>query len=150
MNKKKLQDFILIARTKTYATAEGKTKALLDGSVQYEYKDGDWFYRDIYFIGNGVFPGLETVYYKNKPVWSMSYYGNFNKMTEEQADTMLRKALMDNWKTTRLGSRVEKDYGEFRYLCDGNGSIDELSGTEEIYVDKKVVYFFYYAGGFIG
>jgi hypothetical protein len=71
-------------------------------------------------------------------------------MTEEQTDGMLRKALMELWETTRIYNRVEKDYGAFRYICDGSGSIDALEGTEEIYVGDDKVYFFFYAGGFIG
>lgn len=150
MDKAALEKFLLRARTKTYAGATGKTTPLLPESVQYEHHDGDFSYRDIYYIGNGIFPGLETVFHKGKPAWSMSYFGDFSGMTEEQADTMLRKALTDLWETTRMYDHVEKDYGEFRYVCDGRGTIDELSGTEEIYVGQDKVYFFYYAGGFIG
>ena len=150
MNKEELEQFLLKVRTKTYAAGTSKSKPSLPGSVQYDYNEYDYSYRDIYYLGNGIFPGIETVFYKDKPVWSMSYYGNFSGMTEEQADTMLRKALMDTWETTRIYNRVEKNYGDFRYICDGQGTIDELTGTEEIYVGEKKVYFFYYAGGFIG
>jgi hypothetical protein len=150
VNKQELEKFLLKMRTKTYASGQGKVEPLLPGSVQYEYSEGEYSYRDVYYIGNGVFPGLETVFYKGDPVWSMSYFGDFSEMTEEQADSMLRKALIDNWESTRIYNHVEKDYGDFRYICNGNGSIDEVSGTEEIYVDDRKVYFFYYAGGFIG
>ena len=150
MNKTDLEKFLLNARTQTYAAAAGKTTPLLPGSVQYEYKDGDYSYRDVYYIGNGIFPGLETISYKDKPVWSMSYFGDFSTMTEEQADGMLRKALIELKDTTRLYARVEKEYQDFTYICDGSGSIDELRGTEEIYANHKKIYFFYYAGGFIG
>lgn len=150
MNKKDLEKFLLKARTQTYAAAEGKTTPLLPGSVQYEHDNGDYSYRDVYYIGNGIFPGLETVFYKGKPIWSMSYFGNFTKMTEEQTDQMLRKALMDLWDTTRMYNHIEKDYGNFLYICDGQGNIDELSGTEEIYANNERLYFFYYAGGYTG
>lgn len=150
MDKQELEKFLLMARTKTYAAAANKTKTLLPGSVQYEFKDGEFFYRDIYYIGNGIFPGLEAIFYKDKPVWSMSYFGDFSKMTEEQADKMLRRALMELWETTRIYKQVKKDYGDFVYQCDGQGSIDKLSGTEEIIADAEKLYFFYYAGGFIG
>ena len=150
MDPLELEQFLLKARTKTYAAADGKATPLLPDSVQYEYEDGDFSYRDVYYIGNGIFPGLETVFYKAKPVWSMSYFGDFSKMTEEQTDNMLRKALMELWETTRIYKHVEKDYGDFRYVCKGSGTIDKLEGTEEIYVGKDRVYFFYYAGGFIG
>ncbi|HSX14505.1 MAG TPA: DUF5680 domain-containing protein [Candidatus Saccharimonadales bacterium] len=150
MNKSELETFLLSARTKTYAAGTGKVKPALEGSVQFEYASENWLYRDIYYIGNGIFPGLETVFFKDEPVWSMSYFGDFSAMTEEQADTMLRKALIDLWETTRIYRPVNKDYGEFVYRCDGDGSIDQLSGTESISVDGKEVYVFYYAGGFIG
>lgn len=141
---------MLKARTQTYAAATGKAQPLLPDSVQYEYSDGEWSYRDVYYIGNGIFPGLEIVSYKNKPVWSMSYFGDFSKMTEEQADKMLRRALMDLWEVTRIYKRVDKDYGDFRYSCRGKGNIDELSGIEEIFADDEKLYFFSYSGGFIG
>ncbi|HSW37837.1 MAG TPA: DUF5680 domain-containing protein [Candidatus Saccharimonadales bacterium] len=148
--KHQLERFILKARTKTYASAQGKSEPALAGSVQYEYAEGDFLYKDIYFIGNGIFSGLETVYYQDKPVWSMSYFGDFSQMTEEQTDKMLRKALKDNWESARLYKHVEKDYGDFKYKCAGQGNFDELSGTEEIHANNKKVYFLYYAGGFIG
>lgn len=150
MNKQTLEKFLLKARTKTYAAAIGKTEPALPGSVQYEFEDGDFSYRDVYYIGNGIFPGLETVFYKGNPVWSMSYFGDFSKMTEEQIDNMLRKALLDLWETTRMYTHVEKDFGDFKYTCAGSGNVDELEGTEEIHAGNERVYYFYYAGGFIG
>jgi hypothetical protein len=150
MGKKELTDFLLQARTQTYAGDSGTVDATLSGSKQLEFTDGDWFYRDIYYLGNGIFPGLETIYFNGKPIWSMSYFGDFKEMTEEQVDTMLRRALIDNQESTRIYNKVEKDYGEFRYACYGEGDIDEVSGTEEIYIGDKRVYFFYYAGGSIG
>jgi len=150
MNKRELEKFLLKARTKTYATGTGTSKPLLPDSVQYEFQEGDYSYQDIYYIGNGIFPGLETVFYKSRPVWSMSYFGDFSGMTEDQTDTMLRKALIDLWETTRIYNHVEKDYGNFMYICDANGTLDKLSGTEEIYVNNEKVYYFKYVGGFIG
>ena len=150
MTNETIEAFLLSARTKTYAGASAKAEPLMPGSVQYDFAEGDFSYRDTYYIGNGIFPGLETVFYKGKPVWSMSYYGDFSKMTEEQADTMLRRALTDLWQTTRMYSHVEKDYTDFRYLCEGNGSLEKLDGTEEIWVGNNEVFHFYYAGGLIG
>ena len=71
-------------------------------------------------------------------------------MTEEQVDKMLRKSLIELWETTRIYKHAEKDYGDFQNICDGAGDMQELSGTEEIYIGNDKVYFFYYAGGFIG
>lgn len=150
MDKEALEVFLLEARTKAYVAGINKSEPLLPGSVQYEHKQGDYAYRDVYYIGNGVFPGLETVFLAGRPVWSMSYFGDFRNMTEEQTDTMLRVALADLWQTARTYRRVTKQYDSFRYVCEGTGTIDELNGTEELYVGTDRVFFFYYAGGFIG
>ena len=149
MDKLALEKFLLLARTKTYAAATGKASSLLPGSVQYEYAQGDFTYRDIYYLGNGLFPGLEMVFYHDEPVWGMSYFGDFSQMTEEQIDKILRHALVDQWETARTYKTVKKDYGEFAYSCRGTGSLDELSGVEEIEIDGRRVYFFSYAGGYI-
>lgn len=152
MDKNKLIRFLKKARTKTYAGGGGKVKPLLEGSDQLEYKERDWFYRDVYFTGNGIFTGLETVYWRGKPVWSMCYYGNFKRMKEEEIDKILRKALLENWQKTRLWDYVEWKDRDYRYVCapDFQGSINEVAGSEKIFRDDKEVYFFYYAGGLIG
>ena len=152
LDKEKLLQFLLEARTKTYAGGEGKVKPILHGSVQLEHREGEWLYRDIYYVGNGIFMGLEVVHYQDKPVWSMSYYGNFKKMTEEEIDKILRGALIDEWQEARLWKRVEWEKGEFKYICepDFEGSIDEMAGIEKIFKLGEQVYAFFYAGGLIG
>jgi len=150
MRKRELEKFLLKARAKTYVAAKGKLKPALPGSVQYEYKDGDYSYRDVYYLGNSIFPGLETVFFKAEAVWSMSYFGDFSSLTEQQTDTFLRRALLEFWKDTRIYNRVEKDYGSFRYICEGAGTIDKLSGEEMLYVGAKKVCSFSYKGGYVG
>ena len=150
--KEEVLQFLLKARTKTYAGGKGKVTPVFDGSTQLEYKEGDWFYRDLYYTGNGIFMGLEVVYLQQKPIWAMSYYGNFKKMTEEEIDKILRKALLENWQTTRTWKKVEWEKDDYKYVCepDFEGSIEELAGTERIFKKGREVYTFYYAGGLIG
>jgi len=150
MDKNKLTQFLLKARTKTYAGHSGRVKPLLVGSKQLEYKEDNWLYRDIFNIGNNKFAGLETIYFKNKPIWSMSYYGNFEKMTEDEADKILRKALTDKWDKVRIWNNVEYKIEDFVYINEGSGNIDEFEGSEIIEKNSETVFFFYYAGGFIG
>jgi len=150
VTKKVVTQFLIKARTKTYAGSGGEVEPLLVGSKQLEYKEKDLLYRDIYNQGNGKFVGLETVYYNAKPIWSMSYYGNFEKMTEDEADNILRKALLDKKDKVRLWNNVTYDIDEFTYSNQGSGNISELDGSESITKSKQTVYFFYYAGGFIG
>jgi len=149
MDKKRLLDFLLKARTKTYAGTGGKVKPTFKDSVQLGYTEGSLLYRDLYYSGNGVFAGLEVVYFQNEAAFTMSYFGNFKGMAEEEIDKILRKALQENWDKTRIWNRVEWQDGKFKYVCDGDGDWDELGGTEEIYKEGKKVYWFYYAGGLL-
>ena len=152
MDKKNLHSFLIDARANTYAGNTGKVKPAFPGSTQLEYKEGDWLYRDIYNLGNKIFMGLETVYFKTNPIWSMCYYGNFKGMTENEIDEILRAALIRYKDKTRLWHQVEWKKDNFMYVCipDYQEGIEEVAGLEEIYRGKDKVYFLYYAGGFIG
>ncbi len=147
MNKKSLTSFLIKARSKTYAGNSGRVEPLLIGSNQFEFKQGDWLYRDVYNNGNGIFVGLETIYLKNTPVWSMSYFGNYKKLTEKEVDQVLREALIDKKDTARLWGNVEYKSGGYSYKCAGYGSVDELGGSEKLFKKDKEVYVFFYAGG---
>lgn len=160
INKEELTQFLLKARTKTYAGDGGKVKPVLSGSKQLEYKEGNWFYRDVYYTGNGIFMGLETVYKDEEPVWAMSYYGNFKGMSEEKIDKILRKALLENWQDARTWKHVEWEFEDYKYICEPDkaedlereeftGSIDEMAGIEKIYKQDKDIYTSVYAGGLI-
>ncbi len=142
--------FCLRARTRTYAAQNGRTEPLLPGAHQFEHADGPWLYRDVYYQGNSVFPGLETVFHEGRPVWSMSYFGDYSAMSEDQADGMLQPALLALWETARTGVAVEHEFPGYRYTCAGRGSAAQLQGREEIAVDGTCVYWLVYAGGFIG
>lgn len=149
MNKKSLLDFLLKARTKTYAGAAGAVKPAFKDSEQLEYKEGDFRYRDVYYGGNGTFSGVEVVYFQGSALFSMSYFGNYKAVSEEELDKVLRKALLENKEKARIWESVEWKEGEYKYICDGNGDWEELGGTEEIYKKDEKVYWFYYAGGLL-
>jgi len=151
MDKEKLLQFLLNARTKTYAGAGGKVEPVFKGSDQLEHREGDWLYRDVYYNGKGIFMGLEVVYYQEKAVWSMSYYGNYKGMSEEEMDKILRKALVENWQNVRIWKKVEWEKDDYKYICqpDFEGSIDELAGEEKILKGDKEIYTLFYAGGIL-
>jgi hypothetical protein len=147
-NTKELKLFLIKARTQTYAGSDGTVKAALEGSKQLEYRDGDWFYRDVFYTGKNAFDGIEAVFYKNKPIFSMSYYGNWGEMTEEEIDQILRGALISN-PETRLSTEIEWKKDKFIYTCvpDFSDDIERVGGAESISKDGEQIYEFYYAGG---
>jgi hypothetical protein len=149
MNKEKLIEFLAKARTKTYAGASGKVKPIFKDSKQLEYQEKEWLYRDIYYVGNGIFAGLETVYQQDKPVFSMSYFGNFKGMAEDEIDQVLRQALSENSQKTRLFYHVSWKLDHYQYKCtpDMTSGIEEIGGSESITKDGQQIYYLYYAGG---
>ena len=144
--KEELLQFLLKARTKTYAGDGGKVQPAFNGSTQLEYREGDWLYRDVYYTGKGVFMGLEAIYRKDKPIWSMSYYGSCKDAPEEEVYNFLKEALLANWETTRIWKKVEWGKGDYKYICqpDFEGSIEELAGSETISKEEKEIYKFFY------
>ncbi len=151
MEEKELTNFLLKARTKTYAGSGGKVASILQGSEQLEYTEKEWLYRDIYYTGQGIFMGMETIYCQNKPIWAMSYYGNFKEMTEKEIDDILKKALLEKWHTARTWEKLEWQKGDYKYICepDFEGSIKEMAGLEKILKQGKQIYTFFYAGGLL-
>lgn len=151
MDTQKLLYFLISARARTYAGNSGEVPSVLAGHKQYEYTDGLWTYKDIYVVGNGRFVGSETIYFASKPVWSMSYFGNFSAMSEEGADKILRKAMLANIEKTRLWYEVSWSDEKFTYHCEGKGvNIEEIRGNEEVLFSGARLYYFTYAGGIIG
>lgn len=150
MDKEKLTDFLFKARTKTYAGAGGKVEAALKDSYQLEFTEGDFLYRDVYYNGKNSFMGLEGIYYKDKLVWGMSYYGGYKGITEEEIDNILREALIDNPRT-RAFEKIGAEFGEYQYenTPDLDEGIDEIGGTERVTKNGKEIYIFYYAGSLL-
>ena len=144
---KGLETFLVKARTKTYAGHTGTVEPALEFSKQLEYREGDWLYRDVYYTGKNTFYGIETVFNNNKPVFGMSYYGNWGDMTEQEIDQILRGALMAN-PETRLYKEIEWKKDGFIYTCDPDitDGINEIGGSETISKNGNQVYTFYYAG----
>lgn len=143
--------FLITARSRTYAGNTGEVKPTVSGYKQYEYVEDKFAYRDMYVVGGGRFVGIETIFLEAKPVWSMSYFGNFSAMSEKGADAILRKAMIANSETTRLWHTVDWKDGDYHYRCEGEGSrIDEIRGNEKIIHNNRVLYYFSYAGGFVG
>lgn len=150
MNKEELKNFIINARTKTYAGDGGKVAPLLSGSDQLEFVENNWLYRDVYFTGKNTFYGIETVYFKKQPIWGMSYCGNWGEMTEAEIDKILRGALIAN-PETRLYKKVSWDKDDFLYECmpESTDGIDEIGGAETISKNGERIYVFYYAGSIL-
>ncbi len=97
-NKSDFLEFLIEAKRATYAAQgdDASVAPLIDGSKQLEFRNGDYLYRDVYF-GMSFFVGQETIYYKSRPIWSMSYAGGVNQKFDfdyvGEIYAFLRKAM---------------------------------------------------------
>lgn len=150
MNLNKLKQFILEASHNTYASGDENIKEKQkDKSTTIIYSKGDWGYHDNYF-GGEPYGGREVVFYKDKPVWMMVYYG----WVVEGVDTkkvypLLTKALSKS--TVDKPYRGPEEYieGDSIYANDMEGDIENFRGEERIYDGEELLYIARYMGGLV-
>jgi hypothetical protein len=144
------QKFLIKAKMNTYASGNGVTDPAFSGSRQLEFSEGDYLYRDIYF-GSIQFIGQETVFFKNSPIWSMSYSGGITNKDADRVSVFefLREALMRPEAETpvRGPDRLKKGDMEYENLL--TGTITMFHGFERILKSKVTVYLMHYGGGFV-
>ena len=147
INIESLKEFIAEARRNTYASSgTGVDNPRLLESVQLEFQKRDFFYRDIYFNGDKKFIGQEIVYQNSKPIWGMGYIGSALPKLEEK---FLKEALFDLSLKCRFGGSAERIKREYKDQDKGQGSLEEFSGEEQIFVDNKKIYKLAYQGGLL-
>jgi len=147
--KEELLKFIKEAHQQTYAAAKDiKNKhrlktPLIPEHKEYDYKKDNWHYHDSY-AGWLCAPGKEIIFFKGKPVWTMSYQGRVDYSASndfiEEIYIFLKKALMniDEEKPFR-GPEYYKE-GDFEYSFNYKGNYDFFIGKEVIRFKEKDVY----------
>ena len=147
VNLERLKEFLCEARGNTYAangTAVDNPRLL--ASEQLEFQKGDYSYRDIYFSGDKKFFGQEIIYQDLKPIWGMNYIGTAIGKLETN---FLKESLFKLAEKCRMGQICEYEKREFKYQDQGEGTLEEFSGTEEIFSKGKNIYKLNYQGGLI-
>ncbi len=148
---KDLLSFIHLASTSTFAS--DKPDLLhkeFDGSTSIIFVSEDWKYHDNYF-GGEPYGGREVVFYKNKPIWMMVYYG----WIEEDNDPkiiypVLTEALRHSPKDMPYRGPQEYKTQGFIYKNTVDGDVKNFIGEEFILNDKnEVVFSTSYCGGLI-
>lgn len=151
MEKESLMEFILKAHQHTYAAPKEIkrqyrcTTPILTGHKDYQFVDGDWSYPDSY-AGSAWAPGREVVFYKDQPVWCMSYQGKHNQsFTEEfiqqQAFPFLQKALRTITPDSPFRGPPYYEDGDFVYEFTMNGDYTYFTGRESVKFKGTEVFF---------
>jgi hypothetical protein len=150
-NFQNLREFLVLAKKSTYASGSESIKNKdKNDSTSLVFQDGDFLYHDNYF-GGEPYGGREVVFYKGEPLYIMVYYGSvdqdFNNINEIYK--VLQKALLLIPKEYPYRGPSEYIEGNYRYVNEYIGEIDNFSGREFIEYDKKIVYEAKYIGGLV-
>ena len=150
-DKKQLLKFISESHKSGYATGDSANKIKEpDGSTTITYESGPWKYHDNYF-GGEPYGGREVVFFKDKPVWMMTYYGRVDNSVKDfiRVYNFLQRALKLVPLDRPFRGPKELREGSFKYQNTWQGVVSGFSGKEVIYENEKVVYEANYTGGFV-
>lgn len=150
MSKNELKQFLIEANKAGYAGGEEKKWLKeTDGSTTIRFEEGEWQLNDNFF-GGEPYGGRTIVFYKNKPIWIMTYYGWVVEGTETNSVyQILKEALMHMPKDYPFRGPEEYKQGEFVYTNSWEGDVNRFSGQEQIVQNGKLVYEAHYLGGFV-
>ena len=151
MDIQKLKDFLVEAKTNTYAsTGEGGEKTLSDGGKKLTFEKDVFRYVDKYF-GSESFIGEEVVFYEDKPVWGMNYRGGIITRTDlnKRIYSFLQESLRRVPANKPFRGPASFKHGNFKYLNQSSGDIQRFAGKEHILHRNKKVYKLDYHGGII-
>jgi uncharacterized protein DUF5680 len=147
--------FLLQAKHHGYASQgdESTVPPLLPGTRQFEYREGEFFYRDIY-VGMAYFVGQEIVYHQEEPVWSMSFAGGVLPTDRERTEiraiyAFLRLALRQGTVDQPYRGPAVLHDGRYTYTNQSHSALGAFRGHERITCDDQTVYELHYSGGFL-
>jgi hypothetical protein len=146
-----LNEFIVRAKAATYIGNGKEINSCRPGSHDLEFREGTFHYLDSYF-GGADFIGEEVVYFEDKPVWAMNYYGRIlvpDSITGEETGKMLKKSLSKLYQEHRFLGGFKNVEGRDVYFDSNEGNPDSFKGEEWIERDGMRVYELVYHGGLI-
>jgi len=148
---KQLIEFLTKTKREGYADSLVKKIKEKDKSKTIKTKYGNWECHDNYF-GGEPYGGREVVFYKKKPIYIIVYYGFVDKSVKDfkKVYGFLKEALWAK-KDDNIIRRGPKKYinGNFTYLNNFKGKIQNFSGVEIIKLNGKQIYKAIYAGGLV-
>ena len=146
-----LHAFIVQAKQATYVGDGQKLLPYRLGSHDLQFRQGDWAYHDSY-LGENDFIGQEAVYYQQKVVWAMNYFGRIldpAKITAAEAGFIIKTSLSRLYAENRFLGGFQHTEGQFTYVDTSQGDFTFFTGREWISRENEIVYELVYHGGLI-
>lgn len=152
MNQKQLREYLKIVAANGYGNKESESEwePNPDGSTTIKHKKGNWSMNDNFF-GGEPYGGREVVFFQEKPVWIMVYYGEVASKVEDVGNvySLLQEALLNpDPKTPVRGPKVFEKNG-MKYEAEWNGNILQFKGNERILQHNEEVYAAQFIGGLV-
>jgi len=142
--------FLVFAKKNTYASnGEFGERKLADGTRELTFNQNNFKYRDNYF-GFNPFIGEEIVWFNNKTIWGMNYFGKvIEKNMSEEIYAFLKKALSAVKEDIPYRGPEHLAENDFEYINEHSGDYMSFIGKETINYKGKLVYSLNYHGGLI-
>ncbi len=149
-NKEELRQFLVYSNKAGYAGGdEKKWIKEADGSTSIPFASGPWRSHDNFF-GGEPYGGRVIVFYEEKPVWMMVYYGWVEKgVPTDLVYGVLRSALMQMPKDAPFRGPKKHIDGDSTYTNNWDGDLARYFGEEQITKGAKLVYKANYRGGWV-
>ena len=150
----KLQEFLFDANKNGYAGDVKEIKPQRPGFKEMEYRKGNWYFRDSY-SGFFMAPGQEVVYFKNNPIWAMSYSGGMIDGFRENQDfaiktfQFLKKTLLKMNPENPFRGPENFSEKDWEYKSQLMGDVVDFAGNEQIFYQGKLVFSQNFMGGLI-
>jgi hypothetical protein len=150
MDVEQLRQFLVDSNKAGFAGGEEKKWIKEpDGSTTIPFEKGEWRSHDNFF-GGEPYGGRVVVFYQNKPVWVMVYYGWIEPGVETKPMyDILRNALMRMPEDAPLRGPKEYREGGFVYRNAWQGDVSRYSGEEQILQNGTPAYQASYFGGLV-
>lgn len=145
-----LKEFIVEANGKGYAAGEKNSTKEDDGSTTIRYKRGEWEMVDNY-VGGEPYCGMTKIFFKDKVVWSMVYYGMVDKKVEgfKEVYEFLMKSLLKMPADYPYRGPKEFTDGKWKYVNEWEGKAKQFRGEEKIYLKGEMIFWTKYIGGLV-
>lgn len=103
------------------------------------------------YVGGEPYSGMTKIFFQEKVVWSMVYYGLVDKKVEGFKDVygFLMKSLLQMPADYPYRGLKEFVEGEWKYNNGWDGEVEQFSGEEKIYLKNEMVFWTKYIGGLV-
>ncbi len=146
-----LNEFIVSAKAATYVGRGERSLPYRQGSHDLQCRQGPFIYLDSYF-GGSDFIGEEVIYFEEKPVWAMNYYGRIldpGRIASWRAGQVIQESLSEMYRQGRFLGGFQHTSGDCTYFDTSEGDLASFTGREWIVREDVKVYELIYHGGLI-